>query len=229
MAIWTMRNIANLLEKVNARNTHETAVRIVDALESRSHVQRMAILVGRRAARWYQPSFHADFDEDRRNTCDNFVKSLVQAFANRSKPIRGVPLPELGLSGAPLLKADLLSVWDMDKGTTGMAPIAAALYNAQCLALDDIQAVLLACLEPAYLQSCKGKHRGDALLVLEAAARDLEHHDPVMLDGAFARIAEVLKAAPQQSETRHVSGKRTIPSLRDRYEVRAGLLPVLNE
>lgn len=214
MAPWTQRVIAGQLEKITVHNQELVARKVVAALDSQSSVQRMAILVARRACRWYIPSFHVIFDKERRSLCDNFVGSLVRAIGNRTKSIRDVPTKE-GLSGIPLLKRSFLNVWQLDG--TSLAPITTALYHARALTISEVKDVVPICLQDNYVQD--SNRLGDALLIVEYSGREWDMYDAESLDQALHRLTTLFETHSSTVHEHKVVGKRTLPSLSDRLQV----------
>lgn len=212
MAPWTRHLLETQIEKVTVHNYEDIARRIVGLLDTRSTVQRMAAMVVRQTNRWYMPTFHQQLDAEKRNLCDNFVASLVHAMALRTKPIRDVPTPE-GLSGIPLLKADLLSVFIYRRMSIG--PIATALYNSGNLTVDDLIVVIRACLDASY--TTKLSHLGDALLLFEHGGRQLDAAEPQVFMQLFAKVKGLLDAHADRACERRKAGDRMVPSLYDRY------------
>lgn len=206
--------ISGHLEKVTVKNYEEIAQKIVKDLDTRSTVQHLAALVVRQANKWYAPSFHEQLDAQKRNLCDNFVGSLVHALALRVKPIKDVPTSE-GLSGIPLLKADLLSVWIYRRMSIG--PIAAALYNSRNLNVDDLQVIIRACLETAY--TAKAGNIGDALLLLELGGREVDAKAPAVFAKFLDDVKALLDVKRAKSSQRAKIGDRLVSSMYDRYEV----------
>ena len=217
MAPWTGKLLQSSLDKLTAANVEATAQRLVNLIETRAQLQKLALLVSRRIHRAYTPTFHPDFDQRRRDTADRFVGSLVACFANCRKPLKGIPTKE-GLSGIPLLKADLLSAWTFEK--TSIAPIATALYNSDTLTGEDVRTVTLACLDKNYATDVDKV--GDAILLLEHAARELDRDNERQLSDMMVKLKEHLDQVPEKACERRRSGERLIPSLYDRYWVSGG-------
>jgi hypothetical protein len=213
MPPWTRKVIASHLDKVTVKNYEDVAQKIVKELDTRSLVQHLAAMLVRQANKWYAPSFHEKHDVQKRNLCDNMVGSLLHALALRIKPIKGVPTAE-GLSGIPLFKADLLSVWIYRRMSIG--PVAAALFNSRNLSIDDLRVVVRACLESAYTANVR--NIGDALLLLEVGGRQLDAEDPESFANFLEEVKAMLLVKRAKSSQRLKIGDRLVPSLLDRYE-----------
>lgn len=212
MAPWTGKQIQSTLDKLSADNVEQTTEKLVSLLESRSQVQKLALLVSKRVQLAYNPTFHQPYDERRRQIADTLVAYLLADFEKCRKSIKGVPTRE-GLSGRNLLKADLLSSGLFARQR--IAPVATSLYNSSALSTSDVKTIIMACLDKMYVSDAD--KIGDALLLLEYTARELDREDSLSLDTIFDLTKEQLDQVPDRSSERKKCGNRVIPSLNDRY------------
>lgn len=219
MAPWTSKQIATSLDKLTLANRDEVACRLVNIVETRGQVEKLARLVSAKVSRLYAPGFHRSYDDGRRALADAFVARLLHHFANRRKSIKGVPTSQ-GLSGVPLLKSDLLSsAWTRPrrKGKQHhmtVAPVVAALYGAGCASVADARAVVEACLDDGEQARVE-----DALLILEHAARDIDAEAPEKLDEMMSTLTRQLDSHKDLSSERTQCGDRVLPCLYDRLDV----------
>jgi hypothetical protein len=214
MAPWTGKLIQLNLDKMTASSVDETAIKLVNLLETRSQVQKLAILVSQRVQRAYTPTFHQPFDEKRRFIADSLVAALLRCFANLRRQIKGVPTKE-GLSGIPLFKTDLLGAALSEK--KGIAAVATSLYNALAMSCGEVKTIILACLDKKYVNDADKV--GEAVLLLEYAARELDQEDQGAMDSIMESVKQQLDNVAVFASERKKCGERIIPSLYDRYWV----------
>jgi hypothetical protein len=219
MAPWTGFMLQATLDKMTVTTIDQTAQKLVGLLETRSHVQKLAVILSNRVQRSYKSTFHVEFDHQRRSMADSLVASVFQSFANSHKKIKGVPTPE-GLSGTRLLKSELLSAGASARssGRSGtVAPIVSALYNCRALTCDEVKTFILAFLEEKASDATRVE---DAILLLEYSAREIEGSaDRETMDDIMAKVNSHLDALPEEACERKSCGERIIPSLSDRYRV----------
>jgi hypothetical protein len=216
MAPWTGKLIQSNLDKLTAYNIDDTANKLVNLLETRTQVQKLALLVTQRVQRAYTSTFHLEYDQKRRHIADSLVASLLRCFANLRKSIKGIPTRE-GLSGIPLFKADLLSAGLYE--STGVAAIATSLFNTLAMSCDEVKAIIVACLDKKYAN--EGNKVADAILLLEYAARELDRQDEGSMNAIMEQVKEHLDNVPDYASERKTCGNRVIPNLYDRYWVSA--------
>jgi hypothetical protein len=215
MAPWTGLLIQATLERLTPSNVHSVAQKLINLLETRTQVQKLAIHVATRVEKCYEPTFYQPHDDSKRRSADTLVASLLRCFANYRKVIKGVPTAE-GLSGIPLLKSDLLRACQIERQIS-IAPIATALYNSQALNYDEIKDIILSLLDTNYANDI-AKVAG-AILLLEHAARVLDQEDEQLMNSIMIKVKAQLDQVPDKACERKRSGNRLIPSCYDRYWV----------
>lgn len=214
MAPWTGKLIQSNLEKLTAHNIDEVAAKLINLLETRTQVQKLALLVSQRIQRAYTPTFHQPFDEKRRHIADCLVASLLRCFASLRKPLKGVPTKD-GLSGIPLFKADLLGAAVYEK--TGIGAVATSLYSTLMMSCQEVKTIIIACLDSKYAGDADKV--GEAILLLEYAAREIEQENREAIDKIMEVVKERLDSVSVLASERKTCGIRLIPSLYDRYWV----------